>query len=90
MRKSIHTADYEVLIELLRDAREAAGASQSDVSGHIGRSQSFLSDFERGQRRLDIIQLRDICNYLDVDFPKFATELDRRLRAVARPRRQRR
>lgn len=90
MRKSIHTDDYAALIELLRETREAARVTQSDISKHLGRSQSFVSDVERGQRRLDVIELRDICNYLGVEFPKFAHELERRLRTAVRPRRQRR
>jgi transcriptional regulator with XRE-family HTH domain len=90
MRKSIHTDDYAALIELLRESREAAGVTQTDLSRHLGRSQSFVSDVERGQRRLDVIQLRDMCNYIGIEFPAFATELERRLRAAVRPRRQRR
>jgi transcriptional regulator with XRE-family HTH domain len=89
MRKSIHTDEHAALIDLLRESREAAGVTQTDLSRHLGRSQSFVSDLERGQRRLDVIQLRDICAYLGIEFPKFANELERRLRSAARPRRQR-
>lgn len=90
MRKSIHTDEYATLIDLLREVREAAGATQSDVSRHLGRSQSFVSDVELGKRRLDIIELRDMCNFLGLDFPAFVRKLEHRLSSRVRPNRQRR
>jgi transcriptional regulator with XRE-family HTH domain len=90
MRKSIHTGAHAALIELLRESREAAGVTQADLSRYLGRAQSFVSDVERGTRRLDVIQLRDICTYLGIDFPKFAGELERRVSAATRSRKQRR
>jgi transcriptional regulator with XRE-family HTH domain len=90
MHKSIHTGAYATLIGLLRESREAAGATQMDLSEYLGRSQSFVSDLERGQRRLDVIELRDICGYLRIDFLKFVGELERRLRSAGPSRKQRR
>ena len=83
MRKSIHRAEYQVLVKLLRERREAAGVTQTELSRSLGRSQSFVSDLERGQRRLDVIELRDICAHLRVDLMKFIAELQGRLRRRA-------
>ena len=41
--------------------------------------QSFVSDVETGQRRLDLIQLRDLCSALGVSLVRFVSEFDRRL-----------
>ena len=44
-----------------------AGVTQVDLSSALGRSQSFISDIERGVRRLDIIELRDVCRLVGMD-----------------------
>ena len=90
MRKSIHRGEYQVLVELLRERREAKAVTQMDLSRLLERSQSFVSDVERGQRRLDVIELRDICIRLNIDFLKTIAELERRLRSAASPDRRRR
>jgi transcriptional regulator with XRE-family HTH domain len=90
MRKSIHRAEYEVLVGLLRERREVAGITQTELSRALGRSQSFVSDLERGQRRLDLIELRDICAYLRMDLGKFVGEFEARLRSSAVSRKRRR
>lgn len=67
MSKSIHRAEYQVLVELLRERREQAGVTQVELSHTLRRTQSFVSDVERGQRRLDLLELRDICGHIGVD-----------------------
>ena len=86
MRKSIHRTEYAVLVGLLRERREAAAVTQSELSEALGRSQSFISDLERGQRRLDLIELRDICARLRIDLGKFVSELEARLRSQSSAR----
>jgi transcriptional regulator with XRE-family HTH domain len=79
MDKSIWTSEYAVLLELLREAREAAGLTQVELAEKIGQSQSFVSKIEIGERRLDLIQLRSICLTLGTDLPKFVAQLEKRL-----------
>jgi transcriptional regulator with XRE-family HTH domain len=83
MRKSIHRAEYQILVEMLRESREQAGVTQAGLSKALGRSQSFVSDVERGQRRLDIIELRDICRCLKLDFLGVVSNLEHQLRSSA-------
>ncbi|MGB8377839.1 MAG: helix-turn-helix transcriptional regulator [Rhodanobacteraceae bacterium] len=87
MGKSIHRAEYRVFVALLRELREQAAVTQVELSAALGRSQSFVSDFERGQRRLDLIELRDVCNKIDVGLSEFVDEFERRLRQVTLGRR---
>lgn len=49
------------LQQMLRDAREAAGLRQSELADRIGADQSFVSRYERGERRLDLVELEAIC-----------------------------
>ncbi len=51
---------------LLRDARRQAGLRQEDLAGRLGRSQSYVAKFETGERRLDVYELRLVCEALGV------------------------
>lgn len=82
MPKTIHRPEYDALRRLLRQARVDAGVTQVELSRALQRSQSFVSDIERGVRRLDAIELRDVCRLLDQDFPDFLAELEREIAAL--------
>jgi transcriptional regulator with XRE-family HTH domain len=79
MDKSIYTDEYAVLLALLREARRAAGLSQVQLAERLGQSQSFVSKAEKGDRRLDLIQLRTICQALGTTLPDFVARLEERL-----------
>ena len=79
MEKTIYTTEYAELLRLLRETRERAKVTQTELADRLGRSQSFVTKFERGDRRLDAIQLRTICQALGADLVSFVTELERRL-----------
>ncbi len=81
MEKSVHSHEYETMVMLLRELREKAGLTQVTLAEKLGQSQSFVSKIERGERRLDIIQLRQICHVLGVALPAFAKLLEQRLAA---------
>src|SRR5438093_1435137 len=49
-----------ILQELLRQIRQSAGLRQQDLAAHIGEPQSFVSKYESGERRLDVLHLRQI------------------------------
>lgn len=84
MPKSIHRQEAQVLIELLRELRSEAGLTQTELSTRLGRVQSFISDVERGQRRLDLVQLRDIVVVLGSTLPGFVQEFERRVDRTGR------
>ncbi|MFO0847146.1 MAG: helix-turn-helix transcriptional regulator [Gemmataceae bacterium] len=75
--KSIYTREYAALLRLVRQAREAAGLTQVDLAAALGRSQSFVSKVERGETRLDVIQLRAVLLPLGVSLPEFTRRLER-------------
>jgi len=79
MEKSVHTREYAVLLKLLREMRRAAGVTQVQLAERIGETQSHWSKMERGEVRLDLIQLRTICQALGIALPVFVTELEKRL-----------
>ena len=80
LEKSIYTGEYSTVIRLLRQAREDAELTQVDLAKRLGQTQSFVSKFERGDRRLDIIQLRTILSHLGITLAEFVQRLETELR----------
>ncbi|EMR46727.1 MULTISPECIES: helix-turn-helix domain-containing protein [Pseudomonas putida group] len=68
MPKAIYRPEHAAFIALLRARRIKAGLTQAQCSTALGRPQSFMSDIERGIRRLDIVQMLDLCDVLGCDF----------------------
>lgn len=79
MRKSIFTREYRQFVKLLRAARLDAGLSQEQIAARLGTTQSIVSKCERGERRLDIVELWRWCAALDRPFSKFVRDLERNL-----------
>lgn len=79
MEKSIYTREYAAVLRLLKEARERAGLTQVDLAKKLRQSQSYVSKTERGDRRLDIIQLRTICRTLGLSLTEFVHRLEREL-----------
>jgi transcriptional regulator with XRE-family HTH domain len=51
---------YQAFLKRLVDARREAGLLQEQVSLQMGKSRTFLSKCELGERRLDVIELQRI------------------------------
>ena len=74
--KSIYTDEYAAVLRLLKSSRKKSGVTQVDLSDRLGQTQSFFSKIERGDRRLDIVQLRTILLEFGVSLPDFAVQLE--------------
>lgn len=79
MDKTIHTREYAVLLRLLRQIREDAGITQVELSRRLDETQSAISKIERGERRIDVLELRIICRALGLTLPRFVARLERAL-----------
>lgn len=66
--KSIHDPRYVEMLGRLRAARERSGLQQEELAARLGKGQSFVSKIETGERRVDFIELLDICRALDIQF----------------------
>jgi transcriptional regulator with XRE-family HTH domain len=82
MQKSIHSPRYRAFVRLLRETRERAGVTQVELAERLGETQSFVSKCERGERRLDMVEVAEICDALGVSFKGFAVKLDGALRGA--------
>lgn len=80
MRKSIYSPEQENLLALLRQLRLGAGLQQRELSERLGKPQSFVSRYESGQRRLDLLELRQICLAVGISLTEFIRRFERSLR----------
>lgn len=67
MPASIAKPEYQLLRQFLVEARERAGLTQTQVAQRLQRAQSFVSKYELGERRLDVIDFVQVCDCLGVD-----------------------
>jgi transcriptional regulator with XRE-family HTH domain len=74
--KSVFTGKYEQFRLLLVKARKAVGLTQVDLSAKLSRPQSYVSKYERGERRLDVIEFLEVAHALGIDASKFLKKLD--------------
>ncbi|NTZ96890.1 helix-turn-helix transcriptional regulator [Pseudomonas koreensis] len=79
MTKAIYRREHEILFQLLKRMRGESGMTQAQCSAALGKPQSFMSDVERGVRRLDIVQLRDLCLVLKTDLSSFSKTYEQAL-----------
>src|SRR5437588_8952755 len=80
MDKSIFTPEQESLQQVLRQLRLGAGLRQEDLAARLNEPQSFVSKYESGERRLDLIELRQICRALGVTLLELVSRFEERLR----------
>ena len=71
MQKSQHTKKYRKLLEALRNAREKAGLRQTDVSQTLGVYSTFITKVEAGERRIDVVELAELCQVYRVKLHSF-------------------
>lgn len=70
MAKSIFLDAYRGMLSQLIMARRAAGMTQHDLAKALGKPQSFVSKFERAERRIDAVEFVMICRALNADCAK--------------------
>jgi len=66
--KSVHQPEYQKLLEELIKARKDAGLTQQRLATKLKKHQSFISKYEQGERRLDVIELTKIAEILGIDY----------------------
>jgi len=59
MNKAIYSQTHKDLIGKLKQARIGAALDQEEVAKLLGKTQSYVSKVESGQRRVDIVQLKN-------------------------------
>ena len=79
MLKRIPHGHRDALLKLLREVRAEMGLNQTELAKRLGRPQNFVSLYERGVRRLDLLEVREVCKALSVPLSAFVRRLEKRL-----------
>jgi ribosome-binding protein aMBF1 (putative translation factor) len=82
MEKSIYSARYSVFLKLLKKARQDAGLTQTQLAREIGETQTLVSKCERGERRMDIVELQTFCRAFGMSLKQFAAALERAISRI--------
>jgi transcriptional regulator with XRE-family HTH domain len=75
MPKSAFSPQYERFRALLVQARKGAGLTQYDLAQRLERPQSYVSKYENGERRLDLIEFLNLAAVLNIDVVTFIEAL---------------
>ncbi len=59
------------LAALLRQVRLDAILTQAQVAERIGETQSYVSKYENGEQRLDLIELEAVCKAVNISLNQF-------------------
>lgn len=82
----IGTEQHKVIGARLAELRRSAGVTQADLAASLEKPQSFVSAFESGQRRLDLLEFARIVETLGGN----PSEIAKEVWSGAKPRRKNR
>src|SRR5216683_262231 len=76
-RLTANRKQQKALLSVLRELRTQAGLRQVDMARALGKPQAFVSYYESGARRLDLLELRQICRILGVPLLDFVRKFEK-------------
>lgn len=83
MPSSLHSHHYQIFRSLLVAAREKSGLTQVQIAEKFGKPQSFISKYERGERRLDFTEFIELADMLEIDIADFVSRYQSAITQIA-------
>ena len=77
--RSLHTKPYQAFIAVMVLARKEADMTQHELARRIKKPQSFVSKYERFERRLDVPEFIHIARALGLDPANLLRRIDKTL-----------
>ncbi len=92
--RSPHNHAYKLFRAMLTELRRDKGVTQEVLADLLGVPQSYVSKYELGERRLDLVETLEICRALNTDPVAFVRHLMKTIeaqgdRSIASPRNSR-
>ena len=72
----MYSARFGVYTTLLKQIREEAGLTQRELATRLETDQTRVSSYERGQRRMDIVELESYCKALGITLSVFISRYE--------------
>lgn len=79
-RLTANRKDQQAFLALLQKLRKKSRLRQVDIARALGKPQAFVSYYESGTRRLDLLELRQICRVLGLSLVEFVRRLEAELK----------
>lgn len=76
MKKALYKRTYAAFTDLLREERREAGLTQAMLAKKLRRPQSYVSKYERGDRRIDVVEFLEIARAIGFDPNEFLKKLN--------------
>lgn len=80
MPKSAFSDAHAAMVRTLIAARHQAGLLQAELAAKLGKDQSFISNIERGERRVDVVEFHAISTAMGINpvdlFRSFSDQVD--------------
>jgi transcriptional regulator with XRE-family HTH domain len=70
---------YDAFLELLYQVRVGSNLRQVDIAEQLGVPQSFISKIESGERRIDIVELKELCDVYGVSISEFIKKFEEKI-----------
>jgi transcriptional regulator with XRE-family HTH domain len=88
MVASMFTAAFEEVVRAVADMRQKAGGmTQRQLAEAVGREQNYVARIETGQRRLDLVELVQLCGACNVDPEREIARITHRIASMVPKRR---
>jgi transcriptional regulator with XRE-family HTH domain len=78
----VHSDEYKLLAEHLRQARKRVGLTQREVAARLRKPPAFPHKIEHAERDLNVVELIDYCDALGIDFVQFTAEIAQAVREL--------
>ncbi len=78
-RLTANRKQQKALLSALRELRARAGLTQVQMAERLGKPQPFVSYYESGARRLDLLELRQVCRVAGVSLSDLVTRFEQLL-----------
>lgn len=78
---SVFSEEHRAMLKTVVEARRTAGLSQRDLAARIGKCPSHVGMIERGQRRIEALELYRMAKAFEIDPVEFLGRIARRIEA---------
>jgi transcriptional regulator with XRE-family HTH domain len=75
VQKRPQAIDKQALLDALRRVRSEVRLTQAELAARLRRPQSFVSKYESGERRLDLMELSEVCAALGISLEDFVSRV---------------
>jgi len=82
MVRSMFTPAFSELVHTVVTLRKQAGLTQRQLAAAVGREQNYIGRIETGQRRVDLVELIQICRACGAEPKGEVTKLAGRIAAL--------